>query len=44
MELGTVTRYIQDLLGHSKPKTTEIYTHIMSKGKENLRSLLDDWE
>lgn len=44
LEAGTATRYIQDLLGHSSPKTTEIYTHITNKGRENLRSPLDDWE
>lgn len=44
LEAGTATRYIQDLLGHSSPKTTEIYTHITNKGRENLKSPLDDWE
>lgn len=41
LEGGTDLRYIQELLGHSSSKTTEIYTHITRKGIENLRSPLD---
>lgn len=42
LEKGTNLRYIQSLLGHSSSKTTEIYTHITTKGMEQLRSPLDD--
>ena len=32
IEQGTDIRYIQELLGHSSSKTTEIYTHFTKKG------------
>lgn len=41
LERGTDIRYIQHLLGHSSLKTTEIYTHITSKGGEQISSPLD---
>jgi site-specific recombinase XerD len=44
LEKGGDLRYIQALLGHSSSKTTEIYTHITTKGFENLKSPLDDME
>lgn len=42
LENGTDLRYIQNLLGHSSPKTTEIYTHITTKGMEKIKSPLDN--
>ncbi|MFA6924644.1 MAG: site-specific tyrosine recombinase/integron integrase [Bacteroidales bacterium] len=42
LERGTDLRYIQELLGHSSPKTTAIYTHITRKGMEDVKSPLDN--
>lgn len=41
LERGTDIRYIQELLGHSSVKTTEIYTHISDVKKAGIRSPLD---
>lgn len=41
LEGGTDLRYIQSLLGHSSSKTTEIYTHITTKGFDQIKSPLD---
>ncbi len=41
LENGTDLRYIQNLLGHNSTKTTEIYTHITTKGMDQLKSPFD---
>ena len=42
LESGTDIRYIQELLGHSSPDTTAIYTHVTQKSLQNIKSPLDD--
>lgn len=41
LEGGTDLRYIQELLGHSSSKTTEIYTHVTEKSIMKILSPLD---
>lgn len=41
LESGTDLRYIQELLGHSSSKTTEIYTHVTENSLSNIKSPLD---
>ena len=42
LESGTDLRYIQELLGHSSSKTTEIYTHVSTKSIQKIKSPFDD--
>ncbi len=41
LEQGTDIRYIQELLGHSRPETTMIYTHVTQKDLKEIKSPLD---
>ena len=41
LEQGTGIRHIQELLGHSRPETTMIYTHVTRKDLEQISSPLD---
>lgn len=41
LENGTDLRYIQALMGHESSKTTEVYTHITTKGFNQIINPLD---
>lgn len=41
IENGVGLRFVQDLLGHSKPETTMIYTHVAKKDLLQIQSPLD---
>jgi site-specific recombinase XerD len=43
LEQGTNLRYIQEILGHEDPKTTQIYTRVATNELSNIRSPLDDF-
>jgi site-specific recombinase XerD len=42
LESGTDIRYIQELLGHSSPNTTMIYTHVSANKLGAIKSPFDD--
>ena len=41
LEDGYGIRTVQELLGHKDVKTTMIYTHVLYRGGQGVRSLLD---
>ena len=41
LENGTDLRYIQEILGHSSSKTTEIYTHMSTQNIQKITSPFD---
>jgi len=41
LEAGTDLRYIQEILGHSSSRTTEIYTHVSTRNIQQIVSPFD---
>lgn len=41
MQMGVNLRYVQELLGHASPKTTQIYTHVLQSNSKVIKSPLD---
>ena len=44
LESGVDIRYIQQLLGHSKLQTTQVYTQVSAQSLRNIKSPLDSLE
>jgi integrase/recombinase XerD len=42
LENGADLRYIQSMMGHESSRTTEVYTHITTKGFDQIKSPLDN--
>ena len=42
IENGVDIKIIQELMGHNSIKTTEIYSHVVMKKLENIKSPLDN--
>lgn len=42
LENGVDLRYIQSMMGHESSKTTEVYTHITTRGFDQIQSPMDN--